>query len=241
MKEFDADLFVGRLGQLISEAGSRKKLSERSGTSDRTIEKWKQGARSPNLNTAADFASSCGVSLDWLVGLSEFRLTADQTSVSLPTVDRALWSVLDPLIDQGIVELSPGVKRELLSRSLTTALARERGIVMTDDKSVGSAAEAVRTAIDQSGLSLEDLAKATGIDVARLEQLQSDKVDGNSEEYLSIAKALNVSPVQFLFPGVDEPLAEQFFEQWQKLSVTDRSEARRVLQLLSRGPDQPKN
>ena len=66
------NLFRSRLRELRGDV-SQEDLALKIGTKQTTLSNWERGFREPNFNGLALISTSCEVSADWLLGLSDER------------------------------------------------------------------------------------------------------------------------------------------------------------------------
>lgn len=67
-----ANLFTKRLRELRDEL-SQEEFAQKIGTKQTTLSNWERGFREPNFNGLILISTSCEVSADWLLGLSDDR------------------------------------------------------------------------------------------------------------------------------------------------------------------------
>ena len=67
-----ANLFTKRLRELRGEL-SQEEFAQKIGTKQTTLSNWERGFREPNFNGLILISTSCEVSADWLLGLSDDR------------------------------------------------------------------------------------------------------------------------------------------------------------------------
>lgn len=67
-----ANLFTKRLRELRGEL-SQEEFAQKIGTKQTTLSNWERGFREPNFNGLILLSTSCEVSADWLLGLSDDR------------------------------------------------------------------------------------------------------------------------------------------------------------------------
>ena len=66
------NLFRSRLRELRGDV-SQEDFARKIGTKQTTLSNWERGFREPNFNGLALISTSCDVSSDWLLGLSDER------------------------------------------------------------------------------------------------------------------------------------------------------------------------
>ena len=74
------NIFPSRIRELRGEA-SQVSMSRKIGVSQPTYSSWEAGAKFPLANMIQRISITCGISADWLLGLSEHRDGAVQTVV----------------------------------------------------------------------------------------------------------------------------------------------------------------
>lgn len=73
-REYDPYVFVERLDILRQESGmSKKRFAAMVGTSGSVVAWWEKGRNNPSVYMIFQIARECGVSADWLIGLTEER------------------------------------------------------------------------------------------------------------------------------------------------------------------------
>lgn len=108
MKEFG-----NRLRKLRLEKGlTQQQLGEKAGgISSNGISHYEQGKREPSFEVLVQFADLFDVSVDWLLGNTNERRTADD--ISDETLDEFLDSQMDRLVFRDMRELSEHDKRQV--------------------------------------------------------------------------------------------------------------------------------
>ncbi|MBE6395565.1 MAG: helix-turn-helix transcriptional regulator [Lentisphaerae bacterium] len=66
------NLFCSRLRELRGDL-SQEDFAQKIGTKQTTLSNWERGFREPNFSGLALISTSCEVSADWLLGLSDYR------------------------------------------------------------------------------------------------------------------------------------------------------------------------
>lgn len=70
----DLNIFSKRLKEAREAKGlNQKVLAERVGVTPASLSAYEKDGKNPSLNVAAELARECGVSLDWLCGLSDIQ------------------------------------------------------------------------------------------------------------------------------------------------------------------------
>ena len=92
-KEDRLRTFSSRAGQLIARAGSIAEASRISGLPVNTVSRMKEGDNEPKAFAVATMAEKFGVSVDWLVGLDDDRVSSTNGWASAP------GAVIVPVLD----------------------------------------------------------------------------------------------------------------------------------------------
>lgn len=79
-EDSDAKIFSSRIRSMIGE-GTVSGFARRVGLKQAAIDRYVKCIRSPNIDAVKAIASACGVSADWLIGLTE---TPTQTAEASP-------------------------------------------------------------------------------------------------------------------------------------------------------------
>ena len=97
------NIFPSRIRELRGEA-SQVSMSRKIGVSQPTYSSWEAGIKLPLATQIHQVSITCGISADWLLGLSERR-------------DGAVQTVTDPALEQKVADLeaeNAKLKDELL-------------------------------------------------------------------------------------------------------------------------------
>ena len=112
-------VFCDRLKELRG-ATSQKAFASLLKLNQQTYQRYESGVREPDLETLHLIGVSFGVSIDWLLGLSDAR-TASKTAAASPRSVRSRPGVLDP--NQALREEIDALKRRVNALESSTSMA----------------------------------------------------------------------------------------------------------------------
>ena len=247
---FDRDDFRERARAAIKAAGGNKVVSRRSGIALSTMGNIVSGKSVPSIENTMTLAAVCDVSLDWLAyGIDRDNPLPARINdfEAFTQLHSAIWSNLQPLVDQGHIRIAAGVSPVKLTASIARTLdsmkksditnpVDKRGLSV-DNQDDPTASQALVAIMEDGGITDQELADKMSVETTLIETLKTDELEWDTELAMKVAEALEVSPLKFLMPGQQDPVGDEFFRLWSTLSDEDRSKVSDVLQSLVEGSD----
>lgn len=128
---------MNRIKELRNERGiTQSDLAKLLNVSDRTIGYYENGQRDPDTNTLKILSEYFDVSVDYLLGLTEFRTPADKISQAIGT-DKELLRFWEETKDRENVQLLFKQIRSLSDKDINQVLRIIKAIEEEEDKEEG--------------------------------------------------------------------------------------------------------
>jgi len=226
---------VQNLKQALSTIGSNKIVADRYNVTEVTVSRWRSGKSSPTFDVVIDIANSAEVSVDWIVN-------GENNKTSYTILHSALWQTLNPLITLGMIQIPDDINKGELSRMLLKNIINhqqggeeETVLFETNNDNLGKiSSEVLKDTMQQLNMDISELSKSTDYSEDFIKLLLQDDSEWTVGCAKEIGAAINVSPVELLFPGVFDGMEKQYYDLLISADHRQREKIVAIRQAVSR-------